>query len=177
MVTFSGCSGNFKYEKYISKNSTVDFTLDYLHGWEPQEQIGSFNSFLQICFYEPVIKGKGLRAMMVVTIEDASKVAIMPKTIIGLQDDIIKKRMFFNSAKVLSKINRKVLGMNAIEMKLSYKTISDPVKIGKLVFYKEEIIILERNGKFYTIRYGNFADEFDNYSKAFDHIVKSIKLK
>ncbi len=177
MLNLSGCSSNLKYEKYISKNPAIDFTVDRISGWEAQEQIGSFNSFIQLCFYEPVIKGKGLRAMMVITVEESSKIAITPKTLDGLKADIIKKRMLFNSAKVLTTADKKFFGSNAISIDLSYKTIADPVRTAKLVPYKEKIIIFERNREFYIVRYANLADDFDNYSKAFDHIVKSIKFK
>jgi len=177
MLNFYGCSGNIKYERYSGKNPGIDFSIDHISGWQVVERIGSFNSYIQVSFYEPVMKGKGLRAGMAVTIEDSGKVAVTPKTIEGMSADLIKRRMLFDSSKVLSKTERKVAGAEAIDIELSYKTSSDPARMGSLVFYRESVIIFERDGKFYTMRYGDFADNFDKYSKAFDHIVKSIKFK
>ena len=35
----------------------------------------------------------------------------------------------------------------------------------------------KRKDKFYTLRYQNKAEEFDRFSKAFDHLVNSLKFK
>jgi len=178
MLNFFGCAGDSKYEVYSSKNSELNFTIDYIKGWDHREQIGSLKSFIQAVFYEPAIKDKKILAMIAVTVEDGSKVNFTPKNIDGMLSDLIKKRMLFDSAKILSKARKNVCGAEAFEIEFSYKTLDSFENIkAKLAPTKERVVIFERSGKFYTVRYTNLADNFDMYSNAFKHIVKSIKFK
>jgi hypothetical protein len=172
------CSGGVKYERYSGQAAKAGFDVDYIPGWSADEQTGSLDSFFQVVFCEPAIERKGLRAMMVITVQDASKAQFTPSTIEGMAEDLIKKRMLFDSAKVLSKTKNRLSREDAIDIRMSYKTIDKPGKIGgKLVKYDERIIVLKKSEKFYKIRYGNFSKNYDKYAGAFDHFVKSIKFK
>lgn len=177
MFGLFGCGGNIKYEKYSSKNPELNFTIDYISGWSHREQIGSYKSFVQVGFYEPITKDKKLLAMMVVTVEDSSKLGFSPKTLDGMLSDIIRKRMMFDSAKVLSKTAKQVCGERAIDIELSYKALDSFEGLNaKIVPMKERAVIFKKKDKFYTIRYVDLSGDFDKYSKAFGHIVKSIKF-
>ncbi|MFA5084880.1 MAG: hypothetical protein WC482_00770 [Candidatus Omnitrophota bacterium] len=178
MLNFLGCAGGFKYEKYSGKSPGLDFTIDYISGWEHYEQIGSFNSFVQVGFYEPVVKDKSLRAMIVLTVEDSSKVNFLPKTIDGMLNDLVRRRMLFNSTRILSKTRKNICGEKAIDIEFSYRALADFESIkAKLVPMTERVVIFKRGEKFYTLRYADLADSFDKYSKAFTHIIKSMKFK
>jgi hypothetical protein len=178
MLSFFGCSGGFKYEKYVSKNPELNFFIDHITGWSAHEQIGSFNSFSQVGFYEPVMSGKSLRAMMIVTVMDKSRLGFAPGTLDVMLGDLIKKRMLFNSTKVVSKTSMTLSGQAAYRIEFSYRGLdSFENRQAKLVPMKERVVIFERNGKFYSVRYENLADDFNKYSRAFDHIVRSIKFK
>ena len=178
MFNFLGCAGGFKYEKYSGKSPALDFTIDYIAGWEYHEQVGSFNSFVQVGFYEPVIKDKSLRAMIVVTVEDSSKVNFSPKTLDGMMSDLVRRRMLFNSTRILSKTRKDIRGEEAIDVEFSYRALANFESIkAKLVPMTERVVIFKRGDKFYTLRYADLAESFDKYSKAFTHIMKSIRFK
>lgn len=177
-LSLFGCSGNVQYERYASKNPQAGFTIDYISGWAAYEQLGSLNSFFQVVFCEPVIKGKSIRGTMVVTVINASKARFTPLTIDGMADDLIKKRTLFDSAKVLSETKYKLFDVDTRDINLSYRTMDMPRNpAGKLVPYRERIIIFRKGEKFYKIRYANFSEDFNTYAGAFDHFVKSMKFK
>ena len=178
MFNFLGCAGGFKYEKYSGKGPELDFTIDYISGWEYHEQVGSFNSFFQVGFYEPVIKGKSLRAMIVVTVEDSSKVNFSPKTLDGMLSDVVRRRMLFNSTRILSKTRDNICGEEAVDITFSYRALADFESIkAKLVPMTERVVMFRRGEKFYTLRYADLAESFDKYSRAFNHIIKSVRFK
>jgi len=178
MVYFSGCAGGIKYDKYSNDDPNLNLSMDYISGWAHDVQYGSHGSFVQVVFVEPMRKGREYPGMMVVTVRGKSNLKIEPPTIEGIRDDIVKKRFYFKEPKLLSKSNTKYLSQEAIEVLLSYTAINSFDKLNaRFVPIKERIVILERGDKFYTIRYENMAGNFDAYSEAFTHIVKSIKFK
>jgi hypothetical protein len=177
MVYLSGCAGGIKYDRYSNTDPSLNLSMDYILGWEHDVQYGSRGSFVQVLFIEHMPEGKTYAGMMVVTVKDRSKLKLETPTIEGIKDDIIEKRFHFKEPKLLSAAKTKFLGREAIEFTLSYTALDSFNKLSaKFVPIKERIIIFERNDKFYIIRYENLADDFDKYSKAFDHIVRSIKF-
>ena len=99
-------------------------------------------------------------------------------TIEGVKEDLVKKRFYFKDPKLLSTSKIKLFGQEAIELIFSYRALdSFERRNAKFAATKERVVIFERNNKFYIVRYENIADDFDKYSKAFTHIVKSIKFK
>lgn len=178
MVSMVGCSQSFKLERYSSKDSDLDIILDYISGWKITEQKGSFGSFSQVVFSEPIRKDKTLLAIIVLTVRKESKVDFSPKTIEGAYTDLINKRKNFKDTKALSESKMKLLGIEAIESELSYKAIDLPESLNaKLVPVRERIIIFKKSDKFYFLRYENFAKDFDRFNKTFSNIIKTLKFK
>jgi hypothetical protein len=178
MINTYGCAEDFKYERYSGKNPELNFTLDYISGWLYSEQVGSKDSFSQAVFYEPAGKGQASRVGMVVTVEKSQNLEINPLTIDARAEDILTRRLKFKDARVLAKDKKKILGFPAWDIKLSYKTPDKLYSIdAKLLPVKERMIIFKRQDRFYTLRYENKAEEFDKLSRAFDHLVNSLKFK
>jgi len=178
MMNACGCAENFEYEKYSAKDPELNFTLDYISGWLHSEQAGSKGSFSQAVFYEPSTKEHSSVAAMVATVENTQNLEIKPATIDARAEDILSRRLKFKDAQLLSKNKREILGLSALDMKLSYKTLDKLYSVdAKPRTVTEKIIVLKRKDKFYTLRYQNKAEEFDKFSKAFDHLVRSLKFK
>lgn len=178
MINNYGYAEDFKYEEYSSKNPELNFTLDYILGGLHSEQAGSKNSFSQVVFYELSGRGQASGAAMVVTVEKSQNLEINPLTVDTRAEDILNRRLKFKDAQILSKDKKKILGLPALDIKLSYKTLDKLYSIdAKLIPVTERIIIFKRQDRFYTLRYENKAEEFDKFSLAFDHLVSSLKFK
>ena len=176
MIFFSGCSGGMKYEKYSAVDPKLNLSMEYIKGWTCTVQYGSLDSFVQAVFCEPGKDGI-FAGIMAVTVKDSSKAGFSPKTIDGMLEDLIRRHMKYNSAKVVSKTRRNILGEDAFDVKFSYRSLNsfESAK-AKIVPMKERVIIFKKDDKFYSIRYETLAENFNKYEKAFDHIVKSIKF-
>lgn len=179
MVAIAGCSQQgFKFERYSSKDADLDITLDYISGWKVNEQKGSFDSFSQVVFSEPIREDKTLLAIIVLTVKKESKVEFLPLTIDGAYADIINKRRSFKDTKVLSESKIKLLGQDAIEGELSYRAIDVAESLkAKLVLFKERVVVFKKNDKFYILRYENFAADFERFNPVFSQIIKTMKFK
>lgn len=177
LIGILGYLKSCRYERYFSKNPNLKISVDYLLNWKPSEYAGSRNSFYQLMFYEPPIKDNVLKAMMVITAYSEAKVAFEPKTLDGLAEDLIKRRAYFNSFKILSRKEKRYLGLDAIAIELSYNTMNMMDRIdARLAPYRERIVIFKKGGTFYVVRYAHFARDFNKYAKAFSHIVESLKF-
>jgi hypothetical protein len=177
MVNLFGCSG-VKFEKYSSKDPLINISMDYISGWQYDETRGSYSSYAQVMFF-PFKKGqKSPKTIMVVTVKDSSRMEFTPLTVEAAADDLLAKRMQFKEARVLSKSKMKLLNTEAIAIELSYLTLGNLLSVNsKLIPVKEKVIIFKKNNNFYFLRYENSAEEFDKYSSAFMHMVKTIKIK
>jgi len=177
MVNLFGCSG-VKFEKYSSKDPLINISMDYIKGWQYSETRGSYGSYAQVMFFQFKKGEKGSRVIMEVTVKDSSKIQLAPLTLQKVVDDLLAKRMMFKDAKVLSKSNMSLLNTDAIMIELSYLTLENLLSVNsKLIPVKEKVIIFKKNNNFYFLRYENSAEEFDKYSSAFMHMVKTIKIK
>jgi len=177
MVDINGCSPSFKYDRYAGKNPALNFTIEYLSGWLHDEQTGAHNSFSQVVFVEPEGKDKIFKPMIVATVRDSSKIEIEPKTVANFAKDLLSKRMKFKECSVIYEKNTTICGEGAVDIELSYQTIDKLDSVdAKLVPFKERVIIFEKSGKFYILRYQGRAKDFDKYSGAFTHIVKSLEF-
>jgi len=177
MISFSGCSGKMKYERYAATDPKLNLSMDYISGWTHKVQYGSLDSFVQVVFYAPGRKNNTFEGMMVVTVRDSSKAGFSPRTIDGMLSDLIRKYMKYDSAKVVSKTRKDILGEDAFTIEFSFRSLNSfDSKKAKIVPMKERIVIFQKDDKFYTIRYEILAENFDKYEKAFAHIVKSIKF-
>lgn len=175
MLNLFGCFSNLKYEKYSSKDPELNITMDYISGWLFSEHRGSYGSYAQVIFYEPESKDKTLKAGIVVT---ANKIEPAFPTIKEFSDDLITKRLKFKDAAVLLKSKIELIGTEAINIELSYKTLDKLYgKDAKLVPVKEKIVVFKRNDKFYVVRYENTEEEFTKFYNAFNRIIKTLRFK
>ena len=179
MLICSSCGKlGFKYEKYSSKDPDLGIAMDYLSGWHFAEQRGSYGSFNQVVFYDAGDKNKGYRGSMVVTVKNSSKIDLSSPTVEAAVEDLLGKRMKFKDAQVLSRTPMTFLNTKATNILISYKTLDNFESLdAKLIPIKERVIIFKKNDKFYIIRYENRIEQFDKFSKAFSHIIKTLKLK
>ena len=88
MFTHYGCSPAFNYEKYSSKDSKLNITLDYISGWLYSEHRGSHGSYAQVLFYEPTSEGKAFKAGIVITVKDSSKIEAGTFSLEAVADDL-----------------------------------------------------------------------------------------
>jgi hypothetical protein len=176
MISRYGGFTSVKYEEYSSKDPALNITMDYISGWRYSEHRGSYNSYAQVQFYGPI--KKDFAPSIVATVQRRSKVKVKPLTIEAIADDLIAKRMKLKDTKVLSRSKMKLLGSPAINIALTYKK---PDKLrsmdAKFIPFKEGVVIFQKQGKFYTLRYMNPQEEFKKFSRAFYHCVKSLRMK
>ena len=178
MFSFCGCSDGFKYEKYSSKDPELNITMDYISDWHYSEQRGSYGSYVQVQFYEPIGPDKNLAASMIVTIKRSSKVKFKPLTVEAAVDDLLTKRLKFKDSKIISKSKVKLLKTEAWDIELAYKTLDKLYSVdAKLIPAKERIIIFKKDDKFYFLRYENTDEEFNKFNNAFNRVVKTLKFK
>lgn len=178
MVGYYGLAGGLKYEKYSSKDPELGITMDYISGWRHSEHRGSFDSYAHVLFYEPKREGKDYKAGMAVTAQKESKVEFRPLTIETAADDLLKKRMQFKEAKLLSRSKTKLLGEAAVDIRLAYRKLDKLYSVdAKLIPVKERVVIFKRGNKFYTLRYDNTEEEFKKLDSAFTHCIKSLRFK
>ena len=178
LINLYGCSDKLKYEKYSSKSINLNLSLDYIAGWLYSEQIGANDNFPQVVFYKPSKKDAISLAGIIVTVDKSTKIQLPAQTIEAVAVDLLSKRQRFKDAKILLKLKRKFLGLPAWDIKLSYKTLDKTYSAeAKLIAVIERIIIFKREDKFYTLRYENRAEEFDQFSGAFSRIINSLRFK
>jgi len=177
MAGLSGCADNFKYERFTSRNPNFKLTTDYVSGWEPVMQAGSWGSFLQAVFYEPEIIGKVSKAYMAFTQRDSDKVDFSPVTLQGLEDDLLKKRSAHKDMVVVKRSKTMLSGAAAVNLELTYRALVNELSTTPIMPVRERIVILKKGDKFYTLRYMNLTDDFAEFDPAFHHCIKSIKFK
>lgn len=177
MVNLFGFSDE-KFEKYSSKDPLINISMDYISGWQYDETRGSYNSYAQVMFF-PFKRGeKSPKVIMAVTVRDSSKVEFVPPTVEAVEVDLIAKRMKFKEAKVLLRSKQEILNTEAVVIELSYLTSENLLNINsKLIPVKEKAIIFKKKNNFYFLRYECPTEEFDKYSSAFEHIVRTIRIK
>lgn len=178
MLGYYSWSGGLRYDRYSSKDPELNIKMDYISGWSYSESRGSYGSYAQVQFIEPRRKDKNLSASMVVTVKRSSKIKFQPQTIKGMEDNLLEKRLQFENAKVVSKSKTKLLGIEAIDIELAYKTLDKDDSIdAKLIPVRERIVIFKRGDRFYTLRYNNTEEEFKKFDRAFTHCIKTLRFK
>jgi hypothetical protein len=169
-----------RYERYVGQGSLSGVSTDYVKGWQYRESPGAYDSYTQTIFLPPVkdIQEKKTRAMMALTVKKSSLQDPALASLEAAVDDLIAKRMKFGDAKVLSKDARNLLNMPAGVVDFSYKVPEDLLKIhSERILLKERVVVFRRGGNFYFFRYENRAEYFEQYLRAFEHIVRSLKFK
>jgi hypothetical protein len=178
MLINSGCSGDYRYSEYSSKDADIGIKMDYPFGWKDIERKGAYGSFAQVQFVEPDAEGHELRATMVATVKKSKDLKFKPQTVEAAAEDIISKRLKMNDSRLISDSDKRLFGQNARYIELSYKALVDEESIKeRLCPVKEKIIIFRIEDKFYFLRYLNTKEEFNKFDKAFYHCVKSIRFK
>ena len=178
MFCFCGCQPIIQYEKYSSKDPQLNITMDYISDWRYVESRGSYNSYTQVQFIEPAKSDKKLLASITVTTKTTSQAGLASPTIEAMADDIKTKKLKLKDAQLLARGKINLLNTEGICMDFSYKQLDNLRTIdAKLIPSKERTIILKQGDKFYIIRYVNTEEEFNKYSAAFKHVIKSLQSK
>lgn len=176
MATQNASSNNPTFQKYSSTDEELNLTMDYISDWEYREQRGSYDSYAQVQFYGA--QKDGIAPSIIVTMKRTSKVSFEPLTIGGMADDLIKKRMLFKDAQVVSKSDAELLGDPAVDLTLSYKQLNKLHSIdSNHVSVQERVFILKKDDRFYTVRYINSQKEFGIYEEAFLHCIGTLRIK
>ena len=174
MMNFLGCSG-VKFDKYCSKDPMINVCMDYIAGWRYDATRGAYNSYTQVLFFPGHRKS---RALIDLTVYEDSKINISPLTLDAVVHDLLAKRMRFKDARMISRAKMQILNSDAVTVELSYLLPEDRLSVhSKKILVKEKIIILEKDKKFYFLRYENSAREFNKYKSAFMRIAQSMKIK
>jgi len=177
MFNSYGCGRGIKYAEYICKDPELNITMDYIEGWLHREHRGINDNYVSVLFLENR-KDKNFKAKISVTAKNISKIEVMPLSVDAVLDDTIGRRLKFKNAKLLSKSKISFLNVEAREILLSYKALDKLYSIdNKLIPVKERIIIFSRGNVYYLLRYENAENEFDKFSGAFSHVIKTIKFK
>lgn len=179
MMNSYGCSPAFKYEIYSSSNPKLPVELEYIKGWLHIEDSGSRGSYEQVIFNRPLGKEKVLMTpSMVITAKNSSKAGINPATIEAYADELVIKRMNFKDMKVISRKQINLAGKMAIDLALSYgKPVNLLSTTPGRANVKERVVILKQGDKFYILQYESVANEFNKFSGAFSHMIKTLKFK
>lgn len=177
MVIFSGCSG-MKFQRYDSKDELISVSMDYPSDWGYSEDRGSYNSYAQALFLPPKEKGRVPKALIAITVRNNSKIDFKPVTADAAAKSFLAKRMLLKDMKILSESKKELLGVKAFFTEISYLKPENLLNIrSKLILCREKAVIFKKGDNFYFLRYENSEEKFDEYSKAFDHMIKSLRLK
>ncbi len=174
----AGCAGGFNYERYSTKDSQIGIEIDYISGWVPLETRGSYGSYSELTFLEPVKKNKPLRSMMSVIVRSVDKIEPKPVTIEKFMEDIVGKRLKLKGAKLLGRSAMQLSGSNALVADFSYQLPANPESLdASYILMNEKLVVLSRGERCYTYRYVGTAEDFKVYLKAFLHCIDSQKFK
>ena len=169
------CSGS-RYEAYSSQDPEINVTMEYPSGWQYQEHRGSYGSYAQVQFYGEV--QDGFAPSIVLTVEREEKVSFAPLTLEGMADDLAGKRMKLAEAQILSKTNTTILDVPAVDMTWTYKQPRELYSIDLTqIGFQERMIIFQKDGRFYTLRYVNPQAVFADYEEDFARSIETFLLK
>jgi hypothetical protein len=171
MASFWGCSERLKYTYFVSADPQLNIVAEYPQGWLERLQKGA--DYAQALFLEPKRQDKIFKAGMVVTRKEVGVFALE-----AARDDLLKKRMQFKEARLLSQKAKRVLGLAAEEMLLSYQTLDQISNraTAKLIAVKERITIFKKGASCYIVRYQNTAEEFKQFEGAYLHLLRTLKI-
>jgi hypothetical protein len=177
-IIFSGCIFQKGLEKYSSQDPELGVTMDYFSGWTLREDRGSYGSYVQALFLEPVRKGKPLRACMDLTAVNESKVKFQPLTTEAFLEDWMKKWQRRKGVKILSTGKSEVSGNTAFVIDMTYQELKSP-DLAKADFIpvQERAILWKRHDRFYMIRHVNTVADFRMFDKKFSRCVESLRFK
>jgi hypothetical protein len=176
MASHYGNCNDQKYAQYSSQDTELNITMDHMADWKYQESRGAYGSYAQVQFYGEV--KDNFAPSIIVTVERNANVKFKPVSAEGLADDLTAKRMRFSDAKVLSRAPAELLGLPVVDMTLSYKQPDQLHNIdAKLVSIYERVMIVQKDDRFYTLRYVNPEASFAEFEAAFLHCVQTFGIK
>ena len=86
--------------------------------------------------------------------------------------------MGFKDAKVLSKSDIEIFGLEAIDISLMYQNLEELRVVNpKFIPFQERIIVFQKGDKFYTLKYMNPQEEFEVFEDAFLHCIGTLTFK
>ncbi len=176
MITLNGCSGAGRFKKYSSEAPDLNITMDYISGWEGRETRGTNGSYADVYFGEPRDKAgtKAYRAFMQIT----SFPVMNAQTVEVFEDSLVANKLKFKDGKLLGRTKVKIPAGEAADLGFSFKIPDRLYSVkSKFIPMRERIIVFEGGGRFYTVKYQNAEEDFDRYSKDFDHIIRSLRVK
>jgi hypothetical protein len=177
----SGCSGGFKYDKYVTKDPMLGLRVEYLKGWLHGESRGSKESYAEVFFGEPPKdKSASFKPFMSIVARNASSVGIAKKDLSGVADAVISDNIKIHRASEIpgSKTAIKLPAGDAIESTFNFDTFDRIYTVGnKKIKVTEKQVVLLKGSKVYILSYRNKQEDFDKYSKAFRHFVKSVRFQ
>jgi len=176
MTNHEGVCDNANYKQYSSEDAELNLTMDYPIAWQYSEHRGSYGIYAQVQFFGEL--ENNIAPSFIAKVERSSKVKFQPLTAEGLADDLVKKRMLFEDSNVESRGETQLLGLPAIDLTLTYR---QPVQLHSVAFdlirFKERVIIVQKDDKFYTLRYVNPESSYDAFEQDFLHCIGTLRIK
>ncbi|MFC1631758.1 hypothetical protein ACFL2I_04300 [Candidatus Omnitrophota bacterium] len=171
IVMLNRLDDGIKYETYSSRNKNLNIVIDYISGWESRERGGEQGL---VIFIEP----KQDQADFSANISVMAQAQTEPLSIGAEAEKVLNKRLKLKDARVIAQTKRKLLAQQAVDLELAHKGLNQLYSTeAKLIPMKERIIVLQKYGKLFTIRYMNREEEFSKYDKAFYHCLKTLRPK
>ncbi len=172
------CAQDSGYAHYTSADTALNFSMDYINGWEFNESRGDYGAYAQVVFNAPQARRADFRAGIIVTVEDSAKTFIGASTLEEFMNGVIELRKKLKGFQEVSRSNEKLLDEDARVFDCSYN-IPDRLRgvaVG-LIPVREKIAVARKNGRFYTVRYLDTEADFYEYAPAFSHILQSLRLQ
>ena len=173
MAGVLGCGSPFQYEKYVSRDTLLNVTMDKLVDWTFRETRGADTSYIQVSFLPPA---STMRTGISLTLKDAAHLGTKDD-LEAVVADLLKKRGAFSAFKLEEKQQGSLLGEPAVVLRMTYKAIMDLKQAAPLIPQGEKIMVARVKGLFYFFRYQNVLENYAQLEPAFDHMAKSMCFK
>lgn len=173
LLACGGCKNTaYLYQHFQSKGAPVRLAMAYPDGWMSAENKGK--GYWQVIFSEPKNKDKVYKAAMILTVYEAGD------TLAHAADAIAQRRMNYKEAGLVSRKPARILGQEAVELVLTYKTLDRlyiyDQKNVNLVRVKERILVFKIGAVVYVARYENTLEEFQKLNNVFSYMLTTVKF-
>lgn len=174
-----GGEGDMKtFDRYEGRIKEANIAFDYPSGWFLSESSGAYEKYREVGFYERRASEKKVSACIKVTIVSEEKAEFNPRTVAGMAEDIKSMRLLLPEARFLSAHQEELCGEMAAVLGFEYEL---PARLYQLnspsVLMREEIVIFEKNARFYVLSYSNTAGDFKRLATDFQHAKESLEIK
>lgn len=169
VLCLCGCAARLDTQRFESRE--LGLSLEYPVGWQARPQRGS--GYTQMIFFAAHPGTTLAQGMIVVTQEEQPGADSMTRS-----RELSNRRLKLPDGKVLSRCRIKVAGQPAAQVVCSYKTLAQPGerKASQLVRMREQIVVVQNQGKCYIIRYQNSAESYAALHPFFAHLVGSLRF-